>query len=324
MGERRRRQAKACQWKPAKVGGEAFVVACEAAETCAPGEGPFDDPAAWQEDETAFGFLEFVHFEADAWLGRHGGDLGPGIALVDEGKFDLLVGDGLELPGEFAHLRPFLLVGRGDFERQQAAQRIDRDVDLGTLAPLVPVVASTRATLRGGRHGAAVEDRRRRMARPALHRHPHHPAQRIEGVPQCMLARRASSRISVRYGAQNSHSSSLTSLGYPRVLWLIASDLPGGIQNVQHFHPKKCRTGSTIGRKSLIFAETSAERPRNFRSSYEAANLTSRRARRWCRVRRRSGRRVCSSCVRGGGGWCGWRRRASRPSVPCSGLSRRG
>jgi hypothetical protein len=44
-------------------------------------------------------------------------------------------------------LRAVLLVRGGDDRRQQLTQRIDRQVHLGALAPLVPIVASAPATL---------------------------------------------------------------------------------------------------------------------------------------------------------------------------------
>ena len=44
------------------------------------------------------------------------------------------------------------------------AQRIDRDVDLGALAPLGPVIAGPRTRLRRGLQGSAVDADRRRLA----------------------------------------------------------------------------------------------------------------------------------------------------------------
>ena len=61
-----------------------------------------------------------------------------GVALVDKGQFHRPAGDLLNLFGQGRDLIAVALIGRGDSQGQQMAQRVDRDVDLGTLAPLGP------------------------------------------------------------------------------------------------------------------------------------------------------------------------------------------
>jgi hypothetical protein len=60
-----------------------------------PGEGSFDDPSAWQENEAALGFGEFDDFERYAVLCC--GIIGSfsGISLIDEGEVDAVVRGGL-------------------------------------------------------------------------------------------------------------------------------------------------------------------------------------------------------------------------------------
>jgi hypothetical protein len=87
------------------------------------------------------------------------------LLLVNEGQFDILTRDLWHLLGEARHLRPALLVGRGDEQSQQMPVRVHRDVRLTALAPLRPVVAGTRATFRGRLQCSAVKDGGRRARR---------------------------------------------------------------------------------------------------------------------------------------------------------------
>jgi len=71
----------------------------------------------------------------------------------------------LDLGRQRADLRPVLLIDRGDQYGQQLAQSIHRQVHLGTLAPLVPIVASTLATLWARLKHPAIQNRRARLRR---------------------------------------------------------------------------------------------------------------------------------------------------------------
>ena len=91
---------------------EAFVVSCESAEACCPGEATFDDPAARQEHETSFGHGVFDHFEADAVAG--GGRNGfAGVALIDIRQLDRIASNLLHLLGQRFDLGTIAGIGRG-------------------------------------------------------------------------------------------------------------------------------------------------------------------------------------------------------------------
>ena len=117
-------------------GSESFVVTAEPAKAGQPGEGAFDDPAPGQQHEAAFGFRQFDHDQVDTFLRGLGGCFGAGVALIDIADLHVLFGRGLDLRGEIADLRPFLGVGGGHLQGQQMTEGIDRDMDLGTFAPL--------------------------------------------------------------------------------------------------------------------------------------------------------------------------------------------
>lgn len=72
-----------------------------------------------------------------------------GVALIDIRQFDRLSGYLLDRFGGPADLRPLLLIGRSDVQRQHVPERIHGDVDLRSLASLVPVVAGAAAAFAG-------------------------------------------------------------------------------------------------------------------------------------------------------------------------------
>ena len=47
---------------------EPLIVSGESSEACGPGEGAFDHPATWQQDEAALGHGMLDDFELDAML----------------------------------------------------------------------------------------------------------------------------------------------------------------------------------------------------------------------------------------------------------------
>ena len=61
-----------------------------------------------------------------------------GIALMGIGQHDVASGDLRYLLGELLHLRPVLLVGRGDMLGKQVAQRVDRGMYFDPLRRLTP------------------------------------------------------------------------------------------------------------------------------------------------------------------------------------------
>ena len=67
------------------------------------------------------------------------------VSPVDIGQLDRISGHLLHLPGKCFDLRAVALIGRGHGERDEMAERIDRDVNLRSLAALGSVVAGTGA-----------------------------------------------------------------------------------------------------------------------------------------------------------------------------------
>ena len=113
---------------------EPFVVAHESAESGSPGEASLDHPTARQQHEAAFRHRVFDYFEPDAVTLGGLRRVWPGIALIDISHLDRASGDLLHVLGQRLDLGAIALIGRGDRQREQVAQRVDGDVDLGALA----------------------------------------------------------------------------------------------------------------------------------------------------------------------------------------------
>jgi hypothetical protein len=145
-------------------GVEPFVVAHESAESSGPGEASFDHPAARQQHEAAFRQGVFDHFEPDAVALGGLRRVWPGVALIDVSHLDRASGDLLHVLSQRLNLSAIALIGRGHRQREQVAQRVDGDVDLGALAPFRAVVSCPRPALGRGLQRAAVDTRYRRLA----------------------------------------------------------------------------------------------------------------------------------------------------------------
>ena len=81
------------------------------------------------------------HFEPDAVLLRRFCRVRSCVALVDKGQFHRLAGDLLDLFGQGRDLIAVTLIGRRYGQRQQVAERVDRDMHL-RVSPLLPVPSS--------------------------------------------------------------------------------------------------------------------------------------------------------------------------------------
>lgn len=88
--------------------------------------------------------------------GCRGGGTFAGIALIDSGRFDGVVGDGLHGTRKPFYLAAILSAGRRDMECQQIAQRIDGHVDLRTLLAFALVIAVPLAAIGCGAQRAAI------------------------------------------------------------------------------------------------------------------------------------------------------------------------
>ena len=91
--------------------------------------------------------------QPDAMLLRGFGGVLSGIALVDIGQFHALARHLLHLFGQRSDLGAISLIGRRHLQRQQVPQRIDRDVDLGALASLGPIITGA------SKHPASIQRR---------------------------------------------------------------------------------------------------------------------------------------------------------------------
>ena len=61
-----------------------------------------------------------------------------GVALVDVGELDTLVGRDLDRLCKAAHLSAIVVVGRSDVEGQDMTEGVDRHVQLGSTLRLAP------------------------------------------------------------------------------------------------------------------------------------------------------------------------------------------
>jgi len=117
--------------------GESLIIAGQATKTGCPGEITLHHPALGQENKAALGLGQLDDRQLDAVLGRRCRWLLPGVALVHIRQFHVLAGDGLDPRRQLLDLRPLLLIGGCDQQRQQMPERIDRGVDLRAFAPLM-------------------------------------------------------------------------------------------------------------------------------------------------------------------------------------------
>jgi hypothetical protein len=138
-------------------------------------------PAARQQHEAPLGLGVLDHLQLEAVGFGRGRRRAPGVTLVDVGQLDRLAGHGLHTGGQRFHLRPILLVGRGDHQGQQMAQGIDRRVHLGAALALGPVVAGAVAALGRRLERAAVQDHRARV-QPTAFAQPQQGAQIVHQV----------------------------------------------------------------------------------------------------------------------------------------------
>jgi hypothetical protein len=168
-----------------------------------------------------------------------------GIALVDKDDLDGVAGHLLDLLSQVSHLSPLLFIGRGDMQSQQVAQGINRHVNFTALFAFMAVIAGATATFRGRLQRPAIQNRGRGLGLSTGGQ----PQQRSQivyhGGKSCGIMRQAvpartsqrkplntsrnastrcgaSSRIKVKYGTTNAHSSSVTSVGYAFLSILLA------------------------------------------------------------------------------------------------------
>ena len=117
-----------------------FKVASEPAIAADPGEGSFDDPSLWQDDE-AMCVAAFDDLQGPAaGVGDHLGHLGPLIARISKDALD----KGKPAPRRAQQLTStiaILHVGRVDDYIQQKAERVDKDMALAARNLLASIEA---------------------------------------------------------------------------------------------------------------------------------------------------------------------------------------
>jgi len=127
--------------KVGERGGAALVIFDQSSKPRGPSEGTLHHPSSGQENEAALGLGQFDDAEFDAVLSGGGPGGFPGIALIDEGDFDVRLGRGLNGLGDAADLGAVVGVGGRDMQGQPMPERVDGQMQLRSLLALGPVVA---------------------------------------------------------------------------------------------------------------------------------------------------------------------------------------
>jgi hypothetical protein len=99
--------------------GQALVVPDQPAEARGSRKGTLHHPPAWQQDEAPLGLSVLDHLELDPVVLGRCRHIVTGVALVHEGHLHRFAGHLLHLAGEFLRLRPLLLRGWRDHQRER-------------------------------------------------------------------------------------------------------------------------------------------------------------------------------------------------------------
>lgn len=148
-----------------------------ASESGLPRQRSAPPPTSRQQDEAALGFLVLDHLQPDAVRGGILGRVLSGAALIDVGDRNACTGGGLDGGGEPLDLGAVLFVRRRHLRREQMAERVHRQVQLGAFAAFGAILSRPAAALGGcfaawgcrGWRPRAGGDRRSRAAEPAGH-----------------------------------------------------------------------------------------------------------------------------------------------------------
>ena len=154
---------------------QALVVAGEPAAAGHPGEGTLDHPPAGQQDEPRFA----AGGRPPPGRCRARGRPRPGARRCSPGRRRPARRSRRwrpAPPGQLGHGGAVVRVGRRHAQREQVAERVHGQVQLGAARALVAVPAGPRAALGRAAQGAAVQDRGGRLL-PAPRRQARHRAQ---------------------------------------------------------------------------------------------------------------------------------------------------
>ena len=111
-----------------------------------PSERAFHHAASWQQDKAPFSLGQFDDFQLYPMLVGCLGRCVTPIGLINESQFDRLSCRFLHCLSQLAHLGAVLLIGWGDQQCQQIAQRIDSGMDFAAFASLGSIIARAAAT----------------------------------------------------------------------------------------------------------------------------------------------------------------------------------
>src|SRR6266487_479369 len=135
-----------------------FVIASQAAEACRPRKRALHHPSPGQQDKTALPIWQFDHLQTHAMSCCGLRWLITGISLIDICQLDGASGHFLHGGCQFLHLGSILLIGWGDMQSQQIAQRVHRRVDLTAFASLGSIVTCSVSTLWSRLQGSAIKN----------------------------------------------------------------------------------------------------------------------------------------------------------------------
>lgn len=141
-------ESKSQEVQPGQRLRQARIIACQAPKPGGPGKTALHDPAARQEDTPFLGLRQLDHLQTEALLCRRFQRLVSRVALVHESHFHRVARYRRSLGRQVGDLRPVLLAGRCDPQRQQVAQRIHRPMPFAPFAPCGPIVPGSRAAFR--------------------------------------------------------------------------------------------------------------------------------------------------------------------------------
>src|SRR5579875_3055698 len=119
---------------------QALIISGQPAEAGSPGKTALDHPAAWQQDEAAFGLGMFDDLQLDAMLFGGRGGVFSRVSLIGKSQFDMFTSYLLHLSRQLAHLSAVLFIGRSHVQSQQMTQRVHHRMHLRSLASLGSIV----------------------------------------------------------------------------------------------------------------------------------------------------------------------------------------
>ena len=104
---------------------QALVVSRQPPEASRPAKRTFHDPAPGQQHKSVLGLVMLYDLEMNAFVGSGRRRFFPCVSLIDKSDFYLLLGHGLNCFGQLGDLRPVLLIGGSNTQRQQMTQGVD-------------------------------------------------------------------------------------------------------------------------------------------------------------------------------------------------------